>query len=130
MPEEPLLEKIEATLTFTDGETCQILLAEDADSAWGNVDRVLWRSVPVREAILDTLRDNELLGEAVEEESVEPIVPGNAEYLTWVTDLGTRWFAKRVGELWRTENNDLYRLEELPGLSTAAEITVLDKRES
>lgn len=59
---------IEAKLTFADGETVEILLAEYADAARGNVTPVLGRSVPVREAILSALREKELIGDEIEEE--------------------------------------------------------------
>lgn len=35
------LTTIEATLTFADGETVQVLLAENSDSAWGNTPSFL-----------------------------------------------------------------------------------------
>lgn len=55
-----LVEKIEAKLTFADGETVDVLLAADADAAWGNVEAVLWRSVPVREALAAAMNDEHL----------------------------------------------------------------------
>lgn len=65
------LEKIEAKLTFVDGETVDVLIAIDADSAWGNVEKVLWRSVPIRESIIRTLAEDGLLYEADENEEEE-----------------------------------------------------------
>lgn len=65
------LTRIDATLTFGDGETVQILLALDADSAWGNTEEILWRSVPVREAIVRALIDEELLVEDNEDDEEE-----------------------------------------------------------
>jgi hypothetical protein len=61
MPTDTRLATLEATLTFTDGETVQILVADEIDSAWGNTTRVLGRSVAIREAIVDALREHELL---------------------------------------------------------------------
>lgn len=63
-----MLTQIEATLTFEDGQTVQILLSPDSDSAWGNVESVLWRSVPVRESICRAMWDDELWTEEVDED--------------------------------------------------------------
>ncbi|MGO2600860.1 MAG: hypothetical protein ACTH7X_08735 [Brevibacterium aurantiacum] len=57
------LSSIEATLTFADGETCQVILAHDNDQAWGNIQGVLSRSVNIREVIANALFEAEMFEE-------------------------------------------------------------------
>lgn len=60
MSTDTRLTTLEATLTFSDGQSAKILVRDEVDSAWGNNTRVLGRTVDIREAIVDALREREL----------------------------------------------------------------------
>lgn len=78
--EQPLVQQIEATITFDGGEKVSVLLAYDTNSAWGNTQEWLAATVDIREEIHSSLFEADLW---VQEHEVSD------EYL--IDALGERW---------------------------------------
>jgi hypothetical protein len=58
--EQPLVQKIEATITFDGGQEVKIALAYDTDMAWDNTQEWIAATVGIREEIHSALFDADL----------------------------------------------------------------------